>query len=111
MSPETRFRSFVNILETYWLSIAVSNSGAFYEYNRDRPKPCREGEGRRVVTCDQAVSWETKQKPDRRLGGPGWCTKIRNERNTEKIEQAGSTRERFPYKNGRDPFRFLLEKS
>ena len=64
MSPETRFRIFVNILETFWLSIAVSNSGAFYEYNRDRPKPCLEGEGRRVVTCDQAVFGRQKKKPD-----------------------------------------------
>ena len=67
MSPETRFRIFVNILETFWLSIAVSNSGAFYEYNRDGPKPCREGEGRRAVTCDQAEFGRQKKKPDRRV--------------------------------------------
>ena len=57
-----RFRIFVNILETFWLSIAVSNSGAFYEYNRDGPKPCLEGEGRRAVTCDQAVFGRPKKK-------------------------------------------------
>ena len=84
----------------------MSNSGAFYEYNRDGPKPCLEGEGRRAVTCDQAVFGRQKKSLI-----AGWCKKIRNERNTEEIEQAGSTRERFPYKNGRDPFPFLLEKS
>ena len=66
MSPETRFRIFVNILEPFWLSIAVSNSGAFYEYNRDGPNPAWGGrkEGRNLRS---GSVWETKKKPDCRV--------------------------------------------
>ena len=46
----------------------MSNSGAFYEYNRDGPKPVLGGRRKEGLNLRSGSVWETKKKkPDRRV--------------------------------------------